>query len=385
MTLKKKLLAISILTSFAFWIPIWLPFAELKQVPLGEAYGIIAVYSLAVVLLEYPTGVIGDTYSHKISTMLGYLITAVGSLFMAFAVGTWMLGLGTLVFALGTSLISGSDQAYMHDVLGNEYKPFYPNAKNVAMISTLLGITLGTFLFKINPLLPLLLNAFTFIAAFFILQTLPETHSKPTEGEKANPFEKALEGITVFKNSTVLRGLLVVYAIIFAFSNNVKWLYGNLLDIVHIPVQYWGLLIAVFYLGRFVGVQIQKRISGKKATIALLVALANFVFLLGYIVHPILIPVMIFLVMIAVGAIETELELDIQEKTPSPVRSSILSLKSLLGRFSAAVYIFLAGLLSSSDSITKLTLATFALVLFAIGLQIHTYLKQKEKQLPVTE
>lgn len=379
MTLKKKLLLISILTSFAFWIPIWLPFAELKQVSLGQAYGIVAIYSLAVVLLEYPTGVIGDTYSHKVSAMLGYLITAVGSLAMAFSVGAWMLGFGTLIFALGTSLISGSDQAYTHDLLKDEYKKFYPTAKNVGMIATLIGITLGTVLFKVNPLLPLLLNAFTFIGAFFIINTLPETHIQQTVGEKANPFEKALEGISVFRSNLVLRSILIAYAIIFAFSNNVKWLYGNLLDIVHIPVQYWGLLIAVFYLGRFVGVQIQKKISGKKATIALLIALANFIFLLGYIVNPILIPIMIFLVMIAVGAIETELELDIQEKTPSPVRSSMLSLKSLLGRFSAAVYIFLAGLLSSSESITKLTLGTFALVLLVIGLQVHVYLKNKEK------
>jgi hypothetical protein len=87
---------------------------------------------------------------------------------------------------------------------------------------------------------------------------------------------------------------------------------------------------------------------------------------------------MIFIVMVIIGAIETDLELDLQEKVPNKVRSSILSLRSLLGRLSAAMYIFFIGSLSTTDSVNNLTLATFALILLAIGVQISAYIRHKE-------
>lgn len=381
MTNRNKILLITILTSFAFWIPIWLSFTQSKGIDTSAAYGTIALYSIVVVLLEYPTGVIGDTFSHKLSTMLGFLFMSIAFIVMILAAGAFQMTIGILILALGSSLVSGSDQAYFYS-LTDEYKSFYPTMKNIGLVATLIGITLGTILYKFNPNLPLIMTALSFAGAFYLMATLPE-EAHLTAGVKntknSNPFSVAKLGVKTFLQSHSLQALLIVYAIIFAFSNNLKWLYGNLLELIKLPVEYWGLLIAVFYLGRFVGIQMQRKLKGRKSTIALLVALANFVFLLGYILNPLLLPVVIFIIMVIIGAIETDLEIEIQEETPSDVRSSILSLKSLLGRFSAAVYISFAGLLAAPTSMTKLTLATFALILFAIGIQISSYIKKKEK------
>lgn len=377
MSVKNRILLTTIFTSFAFWIPVWLPFAAQKNIDIGMAYSIIALYSTLVVLLEYPTGVIGDTYSHKASTMLGYLVTGISSMIMAFAGGIPAYVIGVALFALGTSLISGSDQSYFHSILP-DYRNFYPTMKNAGLIATLFGISIGTLLFNVYGALPLLLNAFAFIIAFFAMMTLPNESVAGKDSKLANPFYIAKLGLKTFLTSRAIQSLLIIYAIIFAFSNNLKWLFGNLLDIIHLPVAYWGVLIAVFYLGRFVGIQIQKRLHGKKSTMILLIALANLIFILSFIYNPILIIAVIFLTMVVIGATETDLELDIQENTPNEVRSSILSLKSLLGRGAAALYIGLAGLLITPESSTKLTLVTFALILFAIGLQISNYVKRKE-------
>lgn len=382
MSLTTRLLLIGSLTSFAFWIPIWLPFAQNIGIETSSAYGIIAFYSILVVILEYPTGVIGDTYSHKSSTVLGFISLIIASIVMAFASNAFSLISGIALFALGTSLISGSDQAYYKSLLGEKFREFYPSFKNVCVVSTLVGVTLGTVLYSWHYMAPLLLNAAFFLVATLLLLSLPrEERLKDPIIENANPFTIAKKGLAVFFTSLSLRNLLIVYAVIFALSNNLKWLYGNILDLVNLPVTFWGIIIAFFYLGRVVGVQFQNRVKGKKAIIALTIALANLMFLLGFVYSPLLIILVVFLVMVIIGAVETDLELDIQENSPNEVRSSILSLKSLLGRGSAAVYISLAGILTSQESITKLTLATFAFILFAVGVQISQYLKEKEAKL----
>jgi hypothetical protein len=248
------------------------------------------------------------------------------------------------------------------------------------MIATIIGISAGSLLFTFDSRLPLLANLGAFVIAALLLVTLPNEQKTGTAKKlDANPFATAKLGIKTFLTNSSLRTSLIVFALIFAFSNNLKWLYGNLLEIVHLPVSAWGILIAIFYFGRFLGILMQRKLKGTKATTLLLIVLANLVFLLGYIYHPIFIIALIFLIMVIIGLVETDLELEIQRETPNEVRSSVLSLKSLFGRGSAALYITLAGLLTAPNSVTKLTLTTFALLLFGIGLQISAYLKKKEK------
>ena len=69
-----------------------------------------------IVVLEYPTGVSGDQYSHKFSVLSGLLSTALG-FFLLSMDGSYLFFLFSSSFvALGLSLIYGSDTALLHSV-----------------------------------------------------------------------------------------------------------------------------------------------------------------------------------------------------------------------------------------------------------------------------
>lgn len=377
MTERNKALLVTILTSFAFWIPIWLPFIESKGISIGTAFTIIAIYSAAVILLEYPTGVIGDTYSHKFSVSLGFLIMAVANVFLAFASGVISLTFGVLVLAVGTTLISGSDQAYYHSLFGESYRKEYRFLKNAGMVATIIGITLGSWFFTLAPILPLIANGLVIAIAFYIFSTMPEEESpKSSVPQEVNPFVTAKSGIKLLLTNRVLQYILVVHAITFAFTNNLKWLHGNVLTLIKLPVEFWGLMIAVFYFGGLLGVTLHKKFEGLFSNTLILATVTILILSLGFSTHVLILPVVVFLIALLLNIVSTTIDLEIQESTPSSIRASVLSLKSLIGRAAAALYVTIIGILARPNSLLFIALATTTFFIIATW-YFYRYIKSK--------
>lgn len=71
-----KIKIAKILFSARFWVATFVYYLTTRGIPTGEVFYLMGIYYVASLLFEYPTGVIGDYYSHRISVYLGYLTVA---------------------------------------------------------------------------------------------------------------------------------------------------------------------------------------------------------------------------------------------------------------------------------------------------------------------
>jgi MFS family permease len=79
-----------------------------------------AIFSVAMMLLEVPTGVVADRWGRKVSLLLGSLFLALA--FFAFGIfrAFWVLAVAEVVCAVGMTFVSGADKAFLYEFLAAE-------------------------------------------------------------------------------------------------------------------------------------------------------------------------------------------------------------------------------------------------------------------------
>lgn len=346
MSLKSKFILIAVLTSFAFWIPIFSLFSITKGISNENTLFIISIYSFAVVFLEYPTGIFGDYFSHKTSVCIGYALTALVMFSIFFIFDYTSLLSFAIAASLGVTFISGSDEAFRFSLLKENYKTTYPTIKTASTIATLFGISTGTILYQIAPEMPFIANGVAILCAFFLTLSIPDKTNKTDVNRNSNPFKLAFHGIsTVIRNQSLLIAILSV-SILGLIIINIKWIAPELFIRANIDTINWGILITLFYASRLLGTLLYKKFSYIKALgllAILLLALSVISWgtsLQAYILIPI-----ITLGFIALGYIETHYEIELQNHANNNVRASTSSLANLLKRLFSGAHLSILGYL----------------------------------------
>jgi MFS family permease len=341
---KTQFALIAALTSFAFWIPVFTLFTQLKGISAAESLLIISIYSFAVVLLEYPTGIFGDFLSHKMSTLMGFCINALSMIFISFSPNYGVLLASTVFSALGVTLISGSDDSYRYHILGDSYKKDYPFIKTVGTVATLFGIALGPVLFSLHPHLPFVANGLSFFIATVILYLMPRENNtiKNAEHAHSNLFSLALYAVKTVVSDKVLFLMLLGSGFIGMIAVNMKWVYPTLFDQVHIHSTHWGYLISILFLGKMFGTILFRKLSSRSSRTPVIFGLLVIsVVSWGFVTNPVIMIPVLFIQFLFVGYIETVIELFIQQRANSSVRAATLSLGSLIKRLLSGLQISL--------------------------------------------
>jgi DHA3 family tetracycline resistance protein-like MFS transporter len=138
-------------------------------------------------LFEVPTGVVADTFSRRLSVILGFGFLGVGMAFEGiFPVFAAVL-VGQVIAGIGYTFLSGAHEAWIADEVGEENlgHVFMRNGQVVqagALLGTLASITLGS----IELTLPIILGGvLTVCLSLFLAAVMPETGFKPTpRGER---------------------------------------------------------------------------------------------------------------------------------------------------------------------------------------------------------
>ncbi len=321
-----------------FWLPIAVSYFEFRNLTGAEGLQIISVYSLMIVLLEYPTGVIGDYYSHKFSVLAGFLSTALGFILLSLN-GTYFYYLFSTVFvAIGLSLISGSDTALLHSVSSN-FKNDYARFNYQSLLWTIVTTAIGSPLASIYMPLPYILTGVMFIISFLILFSIQVEKLASNSG---NIFQKGMEGFSYVKNHSYVRSLIGVGVLIGTFTISLKWFYNPLFDVLQIPLHYWGILVSVSMLLIAVGTKLYERRS-ERININVTFSLFSLaIILIGITQSAILTLIGIFSVNTIRGYLQTQIDVYLNEHLNTSVRASVLSLKSLLVRLFSSGYIFIS-------------------------------------------
>lgn len=187
----------TIFTTYSIYYVTQLGLSPLELVLVGT------VLELTVLIFEGITGVIADTYSRKLSVIIGMFVLGVGFIFEGSII--WLQGVGLMFpivvwvmfaqvfFGLGHTFVSGADSAWMVDEVGESAAgSVFLRAKRVALTASLLGIGISVGLSLVSPNLPYLAGGLMYVAlGFLLIRGMKETRFvRPRSHERTSHLQE---------------------------------------------------------------------------------------------------------------------------------------------------------------------------------------------------
>ncbi|MGD0003697.1 MAG: MFS transporter [Anaerolineaceae bacterium] len=154
------------------------------------------VLEASAFLFEVPTGVVADTYSRRLSIVIGVLILGVSFLLMGLGRFFLLILLAQVISGLGYTFLSGATDAWLADEVGAEnVGRVYVRAGQIGRIAELVGLGLAAVLGSIHLALPILVAGGLYLLLGAVLGVvMPETGFKRRlQPEREHP----LTGVTV--------------------------------------------------------------------------------------------------------------------------------------------------------------------------------------------
>ncbi|HRR02403.1 MAG TPA: hypothetical protein P5286_05845, partial [Treponemataceae bacterium] len=93
-------------------VPFFLYRAQLDYV---RMFTLEAVFSVSMMLMEIPTGIVADRWGRRTSLMLGSVTLGAGFFCIALTQSFALLALAEVVAAAGLTLITGADRALLYE------------------------------------------------------------------------------------------------------------------------------------------------------------------------------------------------------------------------------------------------------------------------------
>ncbi len=142
-----------------------------------ESFRLKAVYSIAIVLFELPSGYFADLFGRKRTLIIGAICGVLGFSFYSMGHGFWFFLAAEITLGIGQSFISGADSAMLYDTLQatkNEKKYTLYEGRTTAIgnFSESLAAVLGGLLAQISLRFPFFVQtgvAFIAVPAAFLL------------------------------------------------------------------------------------------------------------------------------------------------------------------------------------------------------------------------
>jgi len=171
---------------------------------------------LAVVLGEIPTGIVADVYGRRLSVILGFGIIGFGFCLMGARPVFWCIALGSVIWSIGGTFISGAHQAWLADEIGeNEAAPIYLRGTQFAQLGSLAGIPIGVGLASHDLQLPMLVGGIGYwIVAGALMLTMSERGYMPSAHARGHPWQEMMATLRDGLHTVRRRGDLVSIMII---------------------------------------------------------------------------------------------------------------------------------------------------------------------------
>lgn len=214
---------------------------------------------VSVFLFEVPTGVVADTYSRRLSIIIGAFIMGLGFLLEGSLPVFLAIAAGQALWGLGFTFTSGATQAWITDEIGEAAagKAFL-RASQVGAIGALAGIPVSVALGSARLNLPILAGGvFLILVGLFLALFMPETGFSPAPKEARESWKSMFatfrDGLHLVRGRSSLITLLVIGLFFGLYSEAYDRLWTkHILDTFNMPafagldsVAWFGILRAV--------------------------------------------------------------------------------------------------------------------------------------------
>lgn len=187
--------AFFVLAGFVLNRGVFLLFLAEKGMSVTEIALYQALFNIATVVLELPTGLIGDFFGKKFSIQVGVLLLFFHTAGMLLLSGPFLVVL-SLVEALAYSLQSGSEQALLYEIARNagQGERFLTiNARLLAAqsIATGMAIVLGSFIAQVSWSALYVCVSIFYLLQLFLLYPIERTEATRSESSEKGRFDTA--------------------------------------------------------------------------------------------------------------------------------------------------------------------------------------------------
>lgn len=321
-----------------FWLAISIPYLLYRGLSTSEAFSLMAIYQFFGVILEYPTGVVGDRFGYRKMMYLANTLMCLAMFIMALRGGYYLYLAALLILAIGNGFSSGNDMGILKSISQNPKKDT-ANYNSLMDLVLFFSSVIGGLISKYSFELALIISGICMLSANIPLYLLrnginqsPSLHSF---------FTIVKDGIKSLKN-VVLRQLFILVAIVGGYSFTIKSIFGSFGELYHIDVASIGLIIGLGGLARSIGAKLYAELQYQNI-ISIIVALGISIIAIGYFPSYLVVVIIMLSAQILFGYALSKIDGDLHDLAHDHIRASLFSLKRLTMRLVASSYLLLYG------------------------------------------
>ena len=392
MTIKNNIWKLYVIKA-SKWMMLFMPtivlFFQENGLELFDIMLLQAIYSIAIALLEIPSGYAADVFGRKNSMIVGTFFGLIGIIIYAFSFGFWGFLPAALCLGIGQSFVSGSDTALMYDSLVelNREKDFVKlEGRTISMgnFAEAIAFVLGGFLAEITLRTPfyyqIAIAATGFLTAIFL--TEPKVNRLANGKTKPWANIKNIIKFSLSENKT-LRYFILYSSIIGATTLTMAWFVQPYYKLLKINIMYFGIIGAILNIAvaipSFYAHVIERKIKTKYLLVFFLISLVLCYFLVSQFIS--LWSLAFLLVFYVVRGIATPVLRDYMNKhTPSEMRATVMSIRSFIIRIVFASLSPLLGYMADIYSLPQALLFSSVLFLILGGITLLFLLRNSKKE-----
>ena len=250
------LYAFSFLKSLQFFGAVAVPYYLYRvEMDYLRMFTLEAAFSLAMMLLEVPTGIVADRWGRKISLVLGALAMGTGFLVFAFFRAFPVLLAAEVLCAAGLTLLSGADRALVYETAKNagmteKADILFARYDAAGTAGLLISFPLGT-VFVGSGLVPYtdalgLVFLFTSVGLVLAALALAPAAEAPRPPKTGSFLREGIEGFLYVFRRRRLRSFGLNYAAVSALTFFMFWFYQSLLLENGVPTAWFGFVGSAF-------------------------------------------------------------------------------------------------------------------------------------------
>ncbi|HAU99437.1 MAG: Tetracycline resistance protein tetA(P) [Microgenomates group bacterium GW2011_GWF2_45_18] len=355
-----------------FWMVLAVPFLTSRGYSPTQVFSFLAFYNFIGLILEYPTGVLGDRIGHQKTLYICFVFAFLFMISVLFASNTWLVLLSLILGAIASGLESGNDMGLLKSI-STSIRIDTANYNALRDMTFFVGSILAGFLASLIGYAPTLL-----ISGFcMLLGVVPLSQVKVLRkiDEKDPKISEIVQASFRALSSKPLLGLFIVTMVVVGYAYSVKSVFGSFTSVFQIPVEQIGILIGLGGLLRAMGAKGYASISQRYVYIFLISIVASF-FIIGLFPTFLVMVLLISLTQLFFGYVMAHFDGELHELTEGRIRSSMFSLKRICVRTFSILFLAVYGFSIDHQYVGILYLVTAGLLAISILFQ-YRLSKQK--------
>ncbi len=376
----------------AKWFMLTMPILMLFYLDFGltnkQAFQLKAVYSIAIVIFEIPSGYIADVLGRRTTLILGAFLGTMGFAFYIIGNGFFWFMIAEITLGIGQSFISGADSALLYDSLKynqleNKYLRYEGINTSIGNFSEAFGAILGGALAEISLRTPFYWQtgiAFLAIPAALTLVEPPSVSIRQKPGMS--------DIVRIIKYSLItnrhLRWNLVYSSLIGATTLTMAWVYQLQLHAMgYNEFKIGATATALNLLLGFVTLwsyRVENYMKPKT-----IIRITTLIITGGFVAAGLSNTPLMFLIILigfysARGIATPVLKDYINRLTTSDIRATVLSIRSLIIRAFFAIIAPFFGWMADVLSLSQALIIIGLVMMVIAGSIIHLFVQSVEKK-----